>query len=467
MAAYLARTLGANGDQKTWTLSWWAKFGDQANTYGGGMVTCSDGATGSTYFTIYPSSSASWGKFDFYNDPGGTKNFFTTARYRDPAAWYHFTVMYDTTQSLEADRVKIYVNGEQVTDFDTAQYPAEDYATGGVGRNGYKMTLGAYNAGSSSDWDYEGYLAHFHYCDGFAYAASDFGQTDSTSGIWVPKLAPSVSYGDEGCFLKFKNEGTSAATGNVGEDYSGNDNHFSAANMGTNYVTTDTPQNNFCTGNPLSNFYEQAVYTKGNLKVQSDTAGSSNAYTAMSANTALKAGKWYWEMYIDNEAAEISTGITPYITSSDTQWVGAQLYSYGYYTNGVLYNNSSSTAFGDSYTTGDTISFGVDLTNSKLYIAKNGVWQNSGDPAAGTNGFAIASVATVAASTSTSYGNVGYQPSWSEQTSHTNSTISWNFGNPVYAITSSNADDAGYGNFEYDVPAGFYAVCTQNLATYG
>lgn len=462
--SYITRTLGANGDQKTWTLSWWAKFGDQTNTYGGGMVTCSDGATGTAYFTIYPSSSASWGKFNFYNDPGGTKNFFTTARYRDPSAWYHFTVMYDTTQSVEANRVKIYVNGEQVTAFDTAQYPAEDYATGGVGRNGYKMTLGAYNAGSSSDWNYEGYLAHFHYCDGFAYAASDFGQTDSTSGIWVPKLAPSVSYGDEGCFLKFKNEGLSAATGNVGEDYSGNDNHFSAASMGTNYVTTDTPMNNFCTGNPGDNYYPGSTYSLGNLKVV--TGGS--AYAGNPATFALEAGKWYWEVKPTVKNADFSIGITGHQNASDTQWIGSHLYSTGYYSDGDMYNDSSATSFGASYVADDIISVALDLTNNKIYFAKNGSWQNSGDPAAGTNGFAIASVATLQAPTIISPPVMGaYVPAFSEQSSSLINTAEWNFGNPVSAITSSNTDDAGYGNFEYDVPAGFYAICTQNVATYG
>ena len=42
-----------------------------------------------------------------------------------------------------------------------------------------------------------------------------------------------------------------------------------------------------------------------------------------------------------------------------------------------------------------------------------------------------------------------------------------NLGNPPIAISSSQADDNGYGNFEYDVPAGFYSLCTKNLAEHG
>lgn len=459
---YLENTSqGTPTSTKIGTISVWMKMNYQD---GPSIISNFSDSSNRIYFRVLNT-----GQLYIFGKVGGSTNvqLQTVALLRDSSAWYHIVVAYDTTQVTDTDRIKLYINGGNYV-WDAAggtTYPAQDAVIRFNGED--NLNIGRRYDGTHKD-PFDGYMTEFIFIDGTQYAASDFGETDSTSGIWVPKLAPSVTYGDNGYHLKFENSGASAAAGNFGSDSSGNDNHLTSYNLGSHPNTTDTPQNNFCTGNPLSNFYEQAVYTKGNLKVQSDTAGSSNAYTAMSANTALKAGKWYWEMYIDNEAAEISTGITPYITSSDTQWVGAQLYSYGYYTNGVLYNNSSSTAFGDSYTTGDTISFGVDLTNSKLYIAKNGVWQNSGDPAAGTNGFAIASVATVAASTSTTYPHVGgYQPSWSEQTSHTNSTISWNFGNPVSAITSSNADDAGYGNFEYDVPAGFYAVCTQNLATYG
>jgi hypothetical protein len=44
---------------------------------------------------------------------------------------------------------------------------------------------------------------------------------------------------------------------------------------------------------------------------------------------------------------------------------------------------------------------------------------------------------------------------------------SFNFGNPAFAISSGNADANGYGNFEYSVPSGYFALCTKNLAEYG
>jgi hypothetical protein len=43
----------------------------------------------------------------------------------------------------------------------------------------------------------------------------------------------------------------------------------------------------------------------------------------------------------------------------------------------------------------------------------------------------------------------------------------FNFGNPAFTISSGNSDANGYGNFEYAVPSGYYALNTKNLAEYG
>ena len=45
--------------------------------------------------------------------------------------------------------------------------------------------------------------------------------------------------------------------------------------------------------------------------------------------------------------------------------------------------------------------------------------------------------------------------------------IQANFGNPIFSISSGNSDGNGYGNFEYAVPSGYYALCTKNLAEFG
>ena len=49
-----------------------------------------------------------------------------------------------------------------------------------------------------------------------------------------------------------------------------------------------------------------------------------------------------------------------------------------------------------------------------------------------------------------------------------NAILKCNFGGcSAFDVSSGNADDNGYGNFEYDVPAGFLAICTKNLGSDG
>ena len=51
--------------------------------------------------------------------------------------------------------------------------------------------------------------------------------------------------------------------------------------------------------------------------------------------------------------------------------------------------------------------------------------------------------------------------------SYNNSVLQTNFGNSPFALASGNADANGEGSFEYAVPSGYYALCTNNLALYG
>ena len=98
-----------------------------------------------------------------------------------------------------------------------------------------------------------------------------------------------------------------------------------------------------------------------------------------------------------------------------------------------------------------------DGANAKIYFGINGTWLDSGDPAAGSGGFhgnwTTAMKAGIWFPTAVYSGTVA--------SGHIN------FGNPMKSIDSGNADDNGYGEFEYDVPAGYYALCTKNLAEYG
>ena len=357
----------------------------------------------------------------------------------DPSAWYHIVAAFDTGESA-SDRQKLWINGEQITSWATSLDMSDTYfMTGGSGDVQYigkRMDSAAYT---------NGVMAHFHYIDGTAYTASAFGETDATSGIWVAKSSPSVTYGTNGFFLKF-------ASGALGTDSSGNGNDFTVSGTMTN--TKDTPDNNFATGNYLDHYSpdDNFTWTNGNNTIL-DNADA--VWRTATATQGMNSGKWYFEAKLDAVGSYGGIGVI----DSDQTYIstyefGGKSHGYGYYNSGMKHNSGSDTSYGDTYTTGDIISVALDLTNLKIYFAKNGTWQDSGDPTSGATGTGAAY--TVAS-------GVFYLPCVGV---YANTKWSYNFGNGYFgttAVSTSESDDAGIGSFEYDVPAGYYAICTTNL----
>ena len=216
-------------------------------------------------------------------------NLTTNRIFRDNSAFYHIVISFDLTQSTEADRIKMYINGVQETSFSTATYPSQNYSSLRLNNNGDRRTIGTiYDGGGSAGSGYfDGLLAHIHWTDNYAYAASDFGSTDSTSGIWKPNTAPSVTYGTNGFFLKFEN------SGNLDLDSSGNNLSFTTS--GTLTQNVDTPSNVFATWNPRINTDLTGNYSNANLTIapNSDTV---QIYAPITF--PLSKGKWYSEHMI-------------------------------------------------------------------------------------------------------------------------------------------------------------------------
>jgi hypothetical protein len=98
----------------------------------------------------------------------------------------------------------------------------------------------------------------------------------------------------------------------------------------------------------------------------------------------------------------------------------------------------------------------LDLDNSLYWLGTNGVW-DAGDPSAGTGG------------TSLTPSDDFYTIFLRDASGSTGNGGTWklNTGNPAFTISSGNADANGFGNFEYAVPSGYFALCTKNLAEYG
>jgi hypothetical protein len=87
----------------------------------------------------------------------------------------------------------------------------------------------------------DGYMSDVYLIDGQQLDPTSFGETDATSGIWIPKKNADLSFGTNGFHLKFDNSEA------LGADSSGNGNNFTVNNLTAIDQTTDTPQNNFAT----------------------------------------------------------------------------------------------------------------------------------------------------------------------------------------------------------------------------
>jgi hypothetical protein len=444
---YLSRTSSTPTNALKWTFSAWVKISGIAND---------------TFLLDFNTDTNNRSQIGFSNDSseprlmvyekvsGSTSQLITTSRlFRDPSAWYHIVVSCDRTLATSSDRTKIYVNGVQETSFTSATYPTQNVT--GIINTAVSTLIGKY---SQSTLYFDGCLAHYHFIDGTAYEASDFGETDATTGIWKPKLSPSVTYGTNGFFLKF-NEGA------LGTDSSPNGNNFTV--NGSLTPTKDTPENVFATWNPLENYYQSATLSNGNTTIQT----GSSQYSPSSSTLGVSSGKWYWEVEYDalSGGSDVAyVGVLSQFATNSTTSLGTNANDYGYYVNGNYYNNNTGTAYGTTYTTGDIIGVALDLDNNKLYFSKNGTWQNSGDPESGATGTGAISITNPTSTT-----NGAYFPSICDGSSSANATFKTNFGNGYFGTTAvASAGSNGNGAiFEYDVPTDYYALNTKNINTYG
>ena len=250
----LTRTPSSTGNRRKFTWSGWVK---RASDYGArNMLFGADNSADSnaTYIRFTDDQT-----IQAYIDNNNVleANLNTSAKYRDSSAWYHIVWAVDTTQATSSDRVKIYVNGVQETSWGTETYPAQNVEFR-LAKASNPQEIGAQSAGSHFD----GLMSHIHFIDGTQYQASDFGETDSTTGEWKIKTSPSVTYGTNGFFI--------LKDGNSVTDQSSNSNNWTVAN-GTLTNTDDCPSNVFCTLNPLFN---SAGYFSGNTQSLSFSNGN-------------------------------------------------------------------------------------------------------------------------------------------------------------------------------------------------
>ena len=437
MAAYLTKTLGTPTDNLKWTFSGWIKISGMSGDRG--IFALGDNSTDFTRVNMNGN-----GAIEFDNKVGSTFDGrrMTSAYHRDPAAWYHIVAVFDSANATADDKMILYVNGSRITALGTDIDPSASAASGNTSSKNVRLSV------METSSYFTGNMAHVHFCDGYAYAASDFGETDSTSGIWIAKTSPSVSYGNNGFFLKFQD--TSA----FGDDSSGNNNDMTMS--GTITQTKDTPDNNFCTINPLSAGAINGAgtpLTNGNTRIAD---GDTNWRTAL-GTIGDDQGKYYWEVKIDGSQTNWWLGILDARQVVKGEYkLTTKSRGYGVTSNGDKGNNNSEVSWATAtIAQNDIVSIALDMDNGKIYFGHNGTWLESGDPTSGSTGTGSAYDITTGCC---------YLPAFTVY--DTNSILAANFGNGYFgttAVSSAGTNASGIGTFEYDVPTGYTAVSTLGL----
>tara|TARA_Y100000310_G_scaffold333700_1_gene411774 strand:+ start:725 stop:2920 length:2196 start_codon:yes stop_codon:yes gene_type:complete len=281
---------------------------------------------------------------------------------------------------------------------------------------------------------------------------------------------------------------SSGSTYGLGADTGGGGVHYTSNKLVTSISqTTDTPTNNFCTINPLiptGNY----VYAEGNTKF---TSGYDNIFSwANMGAPANSSTGWYFELRLGSQPVGgsgygLGVGIADFTYAVETHGLDTDG-AYPLNQSGVMYGIKTNFSYDADYClteeTGQLIDLNVAASpgqiiqiawkDSKIYCGVNGTWYaadagTDGNPAAGSN---------QSHTVSSTYNSDIWMPMvWTNVGGIALSAF--NFGNPPYvnAVTSGGsgyynqdrADANGYGNFQYEPPSGFYALCTQNLALYG
>jgi hypothetical protein len=377
---YLNRTPASASNQKTWTFSAWVKRGQL-----GSSQIIAQAGTGGTNFTYIAFFNSSDQLVILDSTVSGVSSARTSsAVFRDPSAWYHIVVNLDANNSV----ARGYVNGVEQT-FTGTQPSNQNWAV----NSAIEHRIGRAWGVNTSYLD--GYITEVNFVDGLALTPGYFGQTDTTSGAWQP-VAYTGQYGTNGFFLPFTNISSVSA---LGFDASGRNNNWTTNNFsltaGSTYDSmTDVPtltsatEANFCSWNPLNMTTVSTTTTEANLRFFNLLAG---AWRAVSGTIAPTSGKFYWECFASSTTNGYMivgvlnpNNIFLTTTASATFWEFST--GYGYYGNsGNKINNGLGEAYGSTFTNADIIGVALDLDNGKIFFSKNGTWQASGDPAAGTN----------------------------------------------------------------------------------
>lgn len=450
-SAYLNRTPASAGNRKTFTISQWIK---RAIVNSGDRAVLS---AGSNNF-VYKFSSSQNEALQIYDYNGSSFNLYlqTSQVFRDVAGWYHLVLAIDTTQATNTNRAKLYVNGVQVTSFSSATYPSQNADLY------FNSNIAHYignESGSSSYFD--GYQTEINVIDGQALTPSSFGETSTSTGVWIPKKYTGT-YGTNGFYLPFTDVATtSGSNAGLGKDFSGNANYWTTNNIsvtsGATYdsmkdvpTLTDTDTANYCVLNPLDKGTSFSI-SNGNLTA--DINAAKPVFASVKGTIGITSGKYYWEFVKtssgsglvqsgvwanDNLSVNVNTDLNGSLGSLTNIGMFGATSSNAIIKTGLSTQDASTLG---SYTNGDVIGIAFDADNGKLYAYKNGTE---------FTGQAIGSGTSILPTMAT---GKTYHPF----------VYSGNGGSGTETATTNI--NFGQRPFAYTPPTGFKALNTYNLPT--
>ena len=352
--AHLTRTPSTSGNRKVWTFSAWIKI---AHTDDGPNYIYAANNSNTSYVALY----FRYKKLYTYFHPTNNYGEVSSRLFSDVGSWIHVVHQVDAGDFGQ----KIWINGEALS-LNSGRNPANnDY---GWNQSGVTHRVG--NASWRND-NVDGYLADVYHTDGQLKFPSDFGYTESQTGMWRPKKYEGT-YGTNGFHLDFSDNSAATAAA-LGKDRSGNGNDFTPNSLSVsagegNDSFEDTPTDNFVTLNPLERFTHNCTLSNGNLKA----TGPNESYPASAANIALSSGKWYYEFVINTKTSNPMCGVckNDYVSGG----AGRILYrSTGHY----VMHDGSEPSDPDSFAVGDIIGVAIDLddTAGNIRFYKNGTLQ--------------------------------------------------------------------------------------------
>ena len=438
---YLSRTPASSGNRRTWTFSTWVKRSSLTGNQD--LITSGSALQVVSYIYFYTAN----GIFAFEEYTGGYQiNIKSNAYLRDLSAWYNLIIAVDTTQGTASNRIKMYINGNQVTSLSATTYPSQNFEC-----NINSNTLHNIGCEQNGTNCIDGYLAETVFIDGLQLGEDSFGEFDEDSGIWKPIDVSGLTFGTNGFYLDFENSGS------LGADVSGNGNNFTVNNLTSDDQVIDTPTNNYSTLNSL-NSWGDAVLSEGNLRLTS----TETAFDHTSATIHINSGKWYMEFNAvatsGGSAVACFLAGTGEFQNDQTSWISSGDGSFGIGMNGFKITDGveeESNSF-SAVSSGDIVQIAYDSDSGEAWFGINNTWLASGNPSTSANPYF----------TSTKLQNNDVVLKLITYTS-SNTSIA-NFGqDSSFAGTKtkqSNQDSNSQGNFFYAPPTDFLALNTKNLS---